>query len=220
MIKLSSRRSGKIRVLHCSFQDVHCIQFASELIIHLTRHNTCPWKTCLSACVVYALHDACHDCLVICWGKSSAISQNAHGREKSFYQHTCFMIYWTHIMKLCLLSGACRPKNAPCLWTRCVQFGCLMRRTFRESSSWTILPMLMNQFGLRRQLISLRRGCGGASEKLLRQRVIFRYFFVWNMLRSNIPQEEIYYSIPIPGEYYSAQLWGNIEDQHTSLLGI
>ena len=162
--------------------------FLREVPCEIAKYP-CPWKKCLSACVVYALHDACHDCLVICWGKSSAISQNAHGREKSFYQHTWFMIYWTHIMTLCSLSGACRPTNVPFLWTRCVQFGCLMRRTLREIRSWTVLPMFMNQFGLRRQLTSLRRGCGGAAEELLRHVVIFCYFFIWNMLRSSISQE-------------------------------
>ena len=80
-------------------------------------------------------------------------------------------------------------KNCPCLWTRCVQFGCLVRRTLREVRSWTVLTMFMNQFGLRRQLTSLRRGCGGASEELLRQGVIFCCFYIWNMLRSNISQE-------------------------------
>ena len=51
---------------------------------HLEARATWPWTNCLSACVVHASHDTCHDYLVIFWGKSPAILQNAHGREKMF----------------------------------------------------------------------------------------------------------------------------------------
>jgi len=76
MIKLSSRRSGKNRVLHCSFQDAHCIQLASASRTH--NLSMTAW--------------------LFCWGKSPAILQNTHTREKSFYQHAWFMSYRTHVM--------------------------------------------------------------------------------------------------------------------------
>ena len=76
MIKLSSRRSGKNRVLHCSFQDAHCIQLASASRTH--NLSMTAW--------------------LFCWGKSPAILQNTHTREKSVYQHAWFMRYRTHVM--------------------------------------------------------------------------------------------------------------------------
>ena len=74
---------------------------------HLEARATWPWTNCLSACVVHASHDTCHDYLVIFWGKSPARLQNAHGREKSVYQHAWFTIYWTRVMATGLLSGSC-----------------------------------------------------------------------------------------------------------------
>ena len=70
MIKLSSRRSGKSRVLHCSFQHAWFMRYMT--------HVMTAW--------------------LFCWGKSPARSQNAHGREKSVYHYAWFIRYMTHVM--------------------------------------------------------------------------------------------------------------------------